>query len=519
MRIRILSSAQMQWADQQAMQQVSSFELMERAGRSVAEAVLHRLPDFGRVVIVAGPGNNGGDGYAAACYLRRRRLPVTVVSLVPLADVKGDAQRWMERARQAGVKVREADGTVAELKRWLLRAMLVVDCMFGTGLARPLTGHFAEAVALINDSDRLVLSVDIASGIHADNGEVMGCAVRADCTLPIAAHKWGHWLGAGRDYTGEMLPVADIGISDEILCASFLQLSNGLHRASLIDADVLAQAWPARARISHKGNYGHVWIFGGSAGFTGAPRLAGLGAFAAGAGLVSLVCPDDVWPVIATSALEIMVHPQSSAPWQSAGTRVDAIVAGPGWGRAQGDTLRQLLATTVPLLLDADALNMLADDRQLQQLLATRETLTVLTPHPGEAARLLGNDVEHVQAERRQAVLALSERYQCWIVLKGNETLVASPQGEVFLCPFGSPQMAVAGCGDVLAGVIAAQLMHCRGTENAAAVRITAAVALHGKAGELTGWHLAGELANRIGGLRQDIERQAADGATWTAGR
>jgi len=514
MTIRILSAAQMQWADQQTMQQIPSFELMGRAGQAVAEATLHCMPDFGRVVIVAGPGNNGGDGYAAACYLRRRRLPVTVVSLMPLADISGDAHRWMERAREAGVKVRVADTSVDELKRWLLRAMMVVDCIFGTGLARPVTGRFAEAVALINDSDRLVLSVDIASGIHADSGAVMGCAVQADCTLPIAAHKWGHWLGAGRDYAGDMLPAADIGISDEFLCRSFQQTPNqtpnGLRSASLIDASVLSQAWPARPRMSHKGNYGHVWIFGGSVGFTGAPRLAGLGAFAAGAGLVSIVCPDQVWPVIAANALEIMVHPHASAPWQSAEVSVDAIVAGPGWGRAQGDALQQLLATAVPLLLDADALNMLADDRQLQQLVAGREALTVLTPHPGEAARLLGSDVEHVQTERRQAVLALAGRYDCWIVLKGNETLVASPQGEVFLCPFGSPQMAVAGCGDVLAGVIAAQLIHCRKGENAEAIvrAITAAVALHGKAGELAGWHLAGELANRIGGLRQEIERQ-----------
>jgi len=509
MSIRILSAAQMQWADRQVMQKVSSFELMGRAGQAVAEAVLHGMPDFGRVVIVAGPGNNGGDGYAAACFLRRRRLPVTVVSLVSLANISGDVQQWMEKAREAGVKVRVADTSVDELRRWLSRAMVVVDCIFGIGLARPVSERFAEAVALVNDSDRLVISVDIASGIHADSGEIMGCAVQADCTLPIAAHKWGHWLGDGRDYAGEMLPVAEIGISDAVLCQAFQQVPEGLPCASLIDVDALSRAWPARPRMSHKGNYGHVWVFGGSAGFTGAPRLAGLGAFAAGAGLVSIVCPDEVWPVMAANALEIMVHPYSSAPWQSAQVRVDAIVAGPGWGRTQGDILRQLMATESPLLLDADALNMLADKQLLQKLVAERETLTVLTPHPGEAARLLDSETAQVQAERKQAVLALAERYGCWVVLKGNETLVASPQGEVFLCPFGSPQMAVAGCGDVLSGVIAAQLIHCSAAEGRMiADRITAAVALHGKAGEFEGWHLAGELTKQIATLRQDIERQ-----------
>ncbi|HKI61932.1 MAG TPA: NAD(P)H-hydrate dehydratase [Mariprofundaceae bacterium] len=513
--IRILTAAQMRWADRKTIEGgISSFDLMDRAGQAIAGRMLDCLPDFGRILIVTGPGNNGGDGFAAARCLRMRRVPVTVVTLFPVEQMTGESLMHVDKAREAGVKIREACSKecLDELDRWLARSVMVLDAIFGTGLARPLEGHVAEAVSRINAWERPVFSIDIASGLDADNGAALGVAIRADWTLPIAACKWGHWLGEGRDCSGQVLEAAQIGISDETLCEALRAEGNGLRCASVIDEDVLNQAWPPRPRISHKGDYGHVWVFGGSVGYTGAPKLAARGAFAAGAGLVSIVCPDDVWSVVAAGSLEVMAHPESSAPWQMPGSNVGVIVAGPGWGTKREQCLSQLLATDRVLVLDADALNMIAKDEGLQQMVAQRKALTILTPHPGEAARLLGESVQKIQADRKHFLIALTRRYQSWVVLKGNETLVGSPDDEVFLSPFGSPQMAVAGCGDVLAGVIAAQLVMAEGRKEKGSrsteIGITAAVALHGLAGQERGWHLAGELAGCIAGLRQEVERQ-----------
>ncbi len=513
---RIVTAAQMRWADQKTIEAgCSSFELMDRAGQAIAASVLDCIPDFGRVLVVAGPGNNGGDGFAAAYYLKGRRVPVTVVTLFPIEDMSGDSLRHAKRAEDAGVKLREAAGidSMKEVERWLARSVMVVDAIFGTGLGRELTGHWAEAVEQINAWERPVLSIDIASGLESDTGAVLGAAIRADWTVPIAACKWGHWLGDGREYSGKVLPAVPIGIKDATLAAAYEAVPNGLRKAALINEDVLDSAWPPRKRMSHKGDYGHVWVFGGSVGYTGAPKLAARGASAAGAGLVSIVCPDDVWTVVAAGSLEVMVHPESSAPWQNPEANVGAIVAGPGWGRERTQCLVQLLETDKTLILDADALNMISEDTSLQTLLAERQAQTILTPHPGEAARLLNVSVNEIQGERKNSILALTKCYGCWVVLKGNETLVGSPENEVLLSPFGSPQMAVAGCGDVLAGVIAAQLVMAAARKDDMPVDacIAAAVALHGMSGEEHGWHRAGELVEHIARLRQCIERQEMD--------
>jgi len=521
---RILTAAQMRWADGQTISSgISDCMLMDRAGKALAAAIIEQMPDYGRIVIITGSGNNGGDGFAAAHYLRARRLPVTIVSLVPVAELNDVCTTYAQRAREAGAKIRQAcgDDGIDELNRWLLRAVLVVDAIFGIGLNRAVSPLMVEVIKRMNQTDRPVLSVDIASGLCADTGAVLGAAVQADCTLPIAASKWGHWLAEGRDYTGNLLPVADIGISEAVIEASWqhscAEMHDGfcVHSTCLIHDRFLTQAWPQRSRLTHKGSYGHVAVFGGSVGHTGAPQLAGLGAYAAGAGLVSLICPDDVWPMVAAGSLEVMCYPQSSGSWQALWQQSDAIVAGPGWGIDQVALLQSLLSSDKPLLLDADALNMVAADESLQQQLACRYessgAITVMTPHPGEAARLLGRSNDDIQRCRKECVLALTTRYHCWVVLKGAETLVASPAGDIYLNPFGSAQLAIAGSGDVLAGMIGAQLARAARMDNDdVGMLISAAVALHGKAGECSGWYLAGELAKQVADLRQHIEHAGA---------
>jgi NAD(P)H-hydrate epimerase len=519
---RIVTAAQMRRADQLTIEAgTSGFTLMQRAGQAVTAAVVECMPDYGRIVIVAGPGNNGGDGFAAATVLRQRRIPVTVVTLTACDDLSGDVLAHAEQARAAGVKIREAlsGRKPCELGRWLLRAVMIVDAIFGTGLNRPLNERMQGVVAQINGSDRPVFSIDIPSGICADTGFVLGAAVQADFTLPIAATKWGHWLGDGRDYAGRLLPVADIGIGDDAIRAAWThdcghaseQPAAGraneacfcVASAGVIGEAEIAAAWTVRSRTAHKGCYGHVRIFGGSVGFSGAPQLAGLGALAAGAGLVSIVCPDEVWPVIAAGHAEIMVHPESRANWQGA----DALVIGPGWGRERGELLQQLLNAGASLVIDADALNIIAESEPLQRRLSARSALSVITPHPGEAARLLGVSVAEIQQDRKRAALMLTTRYNCRVVLKGAETLIASPARDLLLNPFGSPQLAVAGSGDVLAGMIGAQLAR-HDLDAASPDRlIAAAVALHGQAGACGGWYLAGELAGSAAGLRRRIEQ------------
>ncbi|RMG91858.1 MAG: NAD(P)H-hydrate dehydratase [Zetaproteobacteria bacterium] len=510
--VHIVSSAQMRWADMQTMQKTPSRTLMERAGYAVAEAVVHNMPDVGRVVVVAGGGNNGGDGYAAAFFLRRR-LPVTVVSLVPVERHTEDARHWRDQAVAAGVKVRDACGDPrALLDRWCQRAVIIVDALFGTGLKRPLMGEMALAVERINASDRPVLSIDMPSGIDADTGLRQGMAVRADWTLPIAACKWGHWLGDGPEHAGCLLSAADIGIAPETILAAYRACPDGVRNAEVVGEEHLAMAWPERAHRAHKGDFGHLTILGGSTGYAGAPQLAALGALAGGVGLVSIVCPTSVWPVIAAGIREAMVHPQNEASLQLA-RRSDACVAGPGWGLKEDVPLASLLQWDLPLVLDADALNRVARSRELQQLLAQRGGWTVLTPHAGEAARLLDCTPAEIERERRERALRLADRFGCWVVLKGAETLVVSPEGRMLLSHHGSPNLATGGTGDVLAGLVGMQLayakrrrigdpMHC----------VAAAVALHGLAGEKEGWHTSSSLTETIARIRQRLER----GVPWT---
>jgi len=496
----ILSSSQMRWADRHAIEHtgIPGKVLMAEAGHRVAETVMSRMHDIvkGRVLIVAGPGNNGGDGFAALPWLLKRKMNIQVILFGTLDQLKGDAALHAKAAVLNDIEITECPNRdiLRGFKTAFNNTTLIVDAMFGTGLRRPLTGLMATGAELMNASPVPVLAVDLPSGINSDTGQVMGAAVKARWTLPIAAFKWGHWLNSGREHAGEILPPARIGISDETITEAGVKEKGPVRHAWIMGREVSRKASPERPRSSHKRDFGHAWIFGGSRGYTGAPRLAASGAFAAGAGLVSIACPEDVYPVVAASSLEVMVHPQDSAPWRQA----DAILAGPGWGRAQRAMLMELLAADMPLILDADALNMIAEDSGLRAGLVSRTGRTVITPHPGEAGRLLGISAGEVQSDRLAAALALAGMFQCWCTLKGSESLIANPQQDVWLCPFGSPKLSTAGTGDVLAGMIAALLGQGLKPEKA----LSAAVTLHALAGEQKGWYLAGELGKIIHRLR-----------------
>jgi len=491
----LLTAAQMRCADHYAMDAlgVSSALLMEQAGCCVAEAVLQRLDVGHRVLVVAGKGNNGGDGLVAASKLHGENIAVQCVLLGCLQDLKGDAATYAKQCQAKGICINECFDEIQLLDQaqQFLHADIIVDAIFGTGLRRPLTGLMAKAVKAINESAAQVLSVDIASGVDGDNGYVLGTAVEATWTLPIAACKWGHWLDGGRKMAGEVLTPAQIGIPHEVVEQVMKEVPGPASSARLIGRPDIDVAFPRRERTAHKGDFGRVWIFGGSVGYTGAPRLAAMGAFAVGSGLVSIGCPEEVYPIVAASSLEVMVHPHDKAPWQQA----DAVLAGPGWDAGQmHELLSDLMSTPVPLVLDADALNLLAGDQKLAAMLAGREGISVLTPHPGEAGRLLGITAKEVQGDRLASVMTLAKTFQSWVLLKGADSLIASPAGDCWLCPYGSPRLATAGSGDVLAGMVAGLLG--RGLEPSMA--LPAAVGLHALAGENESWHLAGELAKVV---------------------
>ncbi|MDQ7058894.1 MAG: NAD(P)H-hydrate dehydratase [Ghiorsea sp.] len=493
----ILTAKQMFAADQATITAgQTSLKLMERAGQAILP-LCHQLKlDAGRVVIIVGQGHNGGDGFVAARLLRVKNVPVTVIPLIPIQTLQGDAAIQAKLAQEAGVKIRPATcaDDLPALQAWLHRAVIIVDAIFGIGLNKPIQGWIAQAIQAINVMDRPILSVDIASGIDADTGEVLGAAIQATATIPIAAYKWGHWLQQGHSHSGHIFMPANIGIDAKVIQQVQQQFPADATSSLLINDDVIAQAITKRDTQAHKQTSGHVWVFGGSIGYTGAPKLAAMGAQAIGAGLVSIACPNDVYPIIAASSLEVMVHPQEHALWQQA----DAIIAGMGWNDSQQNTLHQLLQHHAPLVLDAGALNILCDSQKLQTALQQRKAFTVLTPHPGEAARLLHTNTTDIQKNRLKSALELAETYQTWVVLKGAQTLIASPQKQVWLNPFGSANLAVAGTGDVLAGIIGGLLANQSKKILPLEQRMLAAVAIHGLIGEQNNWYRAGQLPSQI---------------------
>lgn len=467
-----------------------SLALMENAGGGATDAFVERFGDrLSRVCVVGGTGQNGGDAWVVARHLRARGCTPRCVLIGEEAQVRGDAQLNLAVLRALGVQVAcvTATGANTALDAALCGATLVVDGLFGTGLGRPLEGHAALAVEGINASGVPVVALDLPSGIDADTGAVLGVAVHAALTTTFAAHKRGLHQHPGAAYAGEVVLVS-IGVP-----------VSAQADAQLVDRRDLAALVAPRADDAHKGTAGHVVVFAGSPGHTGAALLAGQGALRAGAGLVTLAPRAEARAAIDGKLLELMsaalpMGAEDALPVALAlcdGKR--AAVLGPGFGHTDALCNALALAIPIPCVLDADALTALgADPAVLRQAVAPR----VLTPHPGEAARLLGTSVQAVQADRFAAALRLAERSGHLVVLKGARTIIASPDAALRVCAEGTPALGVAGTGDVLAGVIAAQLA---GQDRAQLLHaVTAAVVLHAYAGTLAARADRGLLAHEV---------------------
>lgn len=441
--------------------------LMQVAGLAAAQYARELLGQYGRkVLVLAGPGNNGGDAFELATHLKRWFYGVDLV-------FPGDEHQLSDDALAALKRWRECGGNTYAAPPAALRPDLVVDGLFGIGLTRALEGGYAELIAGINRLPGPKLALDIASGINADTGAVMGTALRATHTITFIALKPGLLTLDGPDYCGKLdgeIRVADLGLDVRAM------LEN---KGATTAAELLRQALSPRPRNFHKGRAGSVGVLGGAHGMVGAAVLAGRAALKLGAGKVFLGLLAEHPPGLDYGQPELMLR--TPRELLEAGV-ISVFAAGPGMGTVKSaeQLLREVLDADVPLVLDADALNLIAASKTLQARLLKRNAPGVLTPHPAEAARLLGCATAQVQADRVKAAIELAQRYRVIAILKGNGSIVASPDGSWLINASGNPGMASAGMGDVLTGMIAALLAQGADARAAAA----AAVWLHGAAAD-----------------------------------
>jgi hydroxyethylthiazole kinase-like uncharacterized protein yjeF len=460
--------AEIRQLEHTAAQRLPPGTLMQRAGQAAASAALDLLrfsTSRAQVLVLAGPGNNGGDALEMAAYLACADAEVTILHTDGAAAASPERVEALRRARSSAARF--ADMSVAALAgaNW----DLIVDGLFGIGLRRPLDGTLGELVAAVNALPCTRLALDVPSGLDADTGAIVGpdgTAFRASHTITFIGDKPGLHTCEGRDLAG-LVQVSSLDIAPALFPTS---------RQHLSDVSFFARHLSARRHNSHKGSYGNVAVIGGAHGMAGAPILAARAALLSGAGRV-YACFADAAPAYDSAHPELMCR-------QAHGFDVDSavLVVGPGLDTAQGalDLLSRAIASHSPLVLDADALNLLAADPALQSALAQRSAATLLTPHPLEAARLLGISVAEVQADRLAAARRLAARLNAVVVLKGSGTVLAAPVGHAVINTTGNPALATAGTGDVLAGLCGSLLAQGWPAWEAA----LAAVWIHGMAAD-----------------------------------
>jgi NAD(P)H-hydrate epimerase len=509
--MRILTAEAMREVDRSAIEGlgIPSLVLMENAALGVVDAIGEASGAIGAAesaAVFCGPGNNGGDGLAIARHLAVRGWEVKVFLASGGKDLSGDAGAQLAICPKMDLSIAEL-ATEDDARTALVEAAehgLIVDAMFGTGLARPLSGLFAVLVEGINDLPRPVVAVDLPSGLDANRAAPIGPHVRADLTVTFAAPKVAHVLPPAATAVGELV-VADLGIPPRLIA----DVAEPGGRLSLLVGEELAGWLPPRDAESHKGTYGHALIVAGSPGKAGAAILAARAAVRAGAGLVTAAVPEPILDTVDLGSLESMTlalpmvkksTTTATAEWvtdgpllvgqsvaavlKAAGGKA-ALALGPGLGEGPEVVtfVRQVvMAAELPLVLDADGINAFAG---YADSLSLRKTPTVLTPHPGELGRLLGISMRDIQADRLAAVRRAAEVTGAVVVLKGSRTLIAEPGGDVWINPTGNPGMATGGSGDVLTGLTAGLIAQCEAYGLEVRDAVLLAVYLHGLAGDL----------------------------------
>jgi len=487
--MKLLTADEMRELDRRTIEEIGipGVVLMENAGRGAAELLCRRFSSLwpGPVLVLAGKGNNGGDGYVIARHLLNRGWRIMTIVLAEETAVSGDAAINLRAFQACGgetVFAPDAERLEKVLRR-CRENRLVVDALFGTGLTSEVVGHYARAIDWINDARMPVLAVDIPSGVDATSGSILGRAVRADLTATFALPKIGHHLHPGAGLCGA-LEVVDIGIPAVLL-------AKGGGRHLLVDGDVACRLLPARPVTGHKGTFGHLLVVGGSIGKAGAASMTAEGALRSGAGLVTVACPASIQETLAIKLTEAMTEPldevegalslQALMALQRLTEGKAALALGPGLGQAAETfaLVRRLVRESrLPLVLDADGLNAIAENPSV--LRERPPGSVILTPHPGEMARLAGLSVAGVEADRIGVARQFARRHRVVLVLKGARTVTALPDGRVRLNGSGNPGLASGGMGDVLTGLIGGLLAQGLTPADAAVL----GVYLHGRAAD-----------------------------------
>jgi NAD(P)H-hydrate epimerase len=460
----LYTAAQVRELDRVAIEEagIPGYTLMSRAGEAAWKILRDYWPEPNSIVVICGTGNNGGDGYVLARLALEAEYTVRVLQLGDPGRIKGDALTAHDAWLAAGGHSTPFDAQA------LSDESVIVDALLGTGLERPLEGAWRAAVEAINASLSPVLAIDIPTGLHADTGAVLGASVKANHTITFIGRKQGLYTGQGPEVARSVI-LADLQVPAEV----YRQV---LPESQLVLQPPLGALNDPRPRSAHKGHHGHVLVVGGDHGMSGAVRLAGEAALRVGAGLVSLATRPDHAALIAAACPELMSHGVGAARnLHALLERATVVVVGPGLGRSRWarELFSRLLETSLPLVVDADALNLLGRDP------AKRDNW-VLTPHPGEAGRLLGQPALDIEADRFAAVRRLVANFGGVAVLKGAGTLVSTASAPVAVCTAGNPGMACGGMGDVLSGVIAGLIAQGLALPQAA----TAGVCVHGLAGD-----------------------------------
>lgn len=494
--MRIVTSAQMREIERRTVEEgkLKAGELMDRAGFGVAD-VVRRVGEIAgfpvaNAHVIAGRGNNGGDAFVVARHLKAAGCQVEVWVAGHLNQISGEAFTHLGKMQKAGIKAFEfptlEDWQHAMKQPWV--SDIIVDGVLGTGISGPARGPAAGAIQYINSQAEhaLVVSIDVPSGLNADTGEAEGDTVLADVTATIGLPKAGLLEAAAVDFVGS-LELVDIGIPPKVLDDVDFDSDD-----ELIYIEDVKKLFPRRHRASHKGTFGHALLIGGASGYAGSITLATLAALRSGVGLVSVLAPRSIQITVSSHALEAMVHAGSETPegaldpsaWDQVRERLadfSAVLIGPGLtaGDAQRELVKRVLADcNVPMIFDADALNVLAGNAEA---LAKARAPVIITPHPGEMARLIGGNNVTVQRDRRAAAREAVKRTGATVVLKGAGTIVTGPKLPNFINLTGNPGMATGGTGDVLAGLLTGFV--AQKISPAAAAR--AATFLHGRAGDI----------------------------------
>lgn len=486
--MNIVTAAEMRTLDERATSdfKIPSLLLMENAARGMVDEIeKNDAPVQGKyITIIAGCGNNGGDGLAAARHLRMRGASVMVYLFSKEALVRGDAKVSLEIWQKTGGALREEGAfTLEHLITDLSKSDFVIDAFLGTGLSHAITGRYSEIIEIINRCARRVIACDIPSGISADTGEILGVAIRADATITMAMPKRGHFMQEGLSYCGR-LSVIDIGFPKALIESSALNVF-------LMTPKRLRGLLQARVKGIHKGTMGHLLVVAGSSGKQGAPQMTSLAALRSGAGLVTAALPKSIEKGFSLQTMEVMTLPlpetKSGSIAMSAEKRLikalegkTALAIGPGLSQhpdSQHLVLKLVSSVSIPMVIDADGINALAVELVT---LKKKKGPLILTPHPGEMGRLIGKSTADVQKNRFNIAAEFAKRWHVILVLKDAHTIVAFPDGRLWVNNTGNPGMATAGMGDALTGMIAGFIAQGLSPEDA----VLLAVFLHGKAGD-----------------------------------